>query len=74
MAIITLYDIEEKLVTDWARINCPSFVAWLIYENDDALGWGVNSPEWWIRYELEFTDEQEALMFQLRWQGQSHAT
>jgi len=26
--------------------------------------------EWFIRYEFEFTDEQEAMMFQLRWQGQ----
>jgi hypothetical protein len=76
MAIVILYDIEEILVTDWARNNCSSFVGWLIYENSNAFGFTnwEDDPEWCIRYELEFTDEQEALMFRLRWQGQSHAT
>jgi hypothetical protein len=27
-------------------------------------------PDWQISYEFEFADEQEAMLFQLRWQGQ----
>lgn len=72
MAIITLYDIDEGTLSDWARANCPSFVSWLIYENSDAFGF-VNlddENEWMIRYEFEFNNEQDAMLFQLRWQGQ----
>jgi hypothetical protein len=72
MAIVTLYDIDELLISDWAIKNCPSFVGWLIYENSDAFGF-VNWDDeigWMLRYEFEFTDDQEAMLFQLRWQGQ----
>jgi hypothetical protein len=68
MAIVTLYDIDEDKLREWALENCPSFVSWLIYENDDAFD--VLEPEWWVRYEFEFFDEQDALLFQLKWQGQ----
>lgn len=72
MAIITLYDINETFTTDWARNNCPSFVGWMVYENDATTAWSWldNEPEWWIRYEFEFLNEHDAMLFQLRWQGQ----
>jgi hypothetical protein len=72
MAIVILYDINEFEVSSWARINCASFVSWLIYENEDALllTYIDEGPDWKIRYEFEFTDQYEAMIFQLRWQGQ----
>jgi len=72
MAIITLYDIDEDTLSRWAIKNCPSFQGWLIYENSDAFGF-VNwddEAEWMIRYEFEFANDREAMLFQLRWQGQ----
>jgi hypothetical protein len=72
MAIVTLYDIDEDQLREWAVENCPSFVSWLIYENSNAFSFDVlgEEPEWHIRYEFEFYNEQDALLFQLRWQGQ----
>lgn len=72
MAIVTLYDINEDELTNWAMKNCPSFVSWLIYENSEALSFiGYDDEvEWYVRYEFEFTNDQEAMLFQLRWQGQ----
>ena len=51
--------------------NCSSFVGWLIYENGEALSLiGYDDDiDWYIRYEFEFADEQEAMLFQLKWQG-----
>ena len=72
MAIVTLYDIDEDTLSKWAIVNCPSFQGWLIYENSDAFGfvdWD-DETEWMIRYEFEFADDHEAMLFQLRWQGQ----
>ena len=71
MAIVSLYDIDEDTLSRWAMANCASFRGWLIYENSEALGF-VNwddETEWYVRYEFEFTDEQEAMLFQLKWQG-----
>lgn len=72
MAIVKLYDIDEDALSNWAIENCPSFRGWLIYENSDAFTFQYldEDAEWIVRYEFEFTDEQEALLFQLRWQGQ----
>lgn len=72
MAIVILYDINEDELTKWAVENCPSFVSWLIYENSDAFTFAAADaePEWHIRYEFEFYNEQDALLFQLKWQGQ----
>jgi len=67
MAIVTLYDIDEDQLKEWAVENCPSFVCWLIYENGNAFD--VLEPDWWVRYEFEFSEEQEAFLFQLKWQG-----
>jgi len=69
MAIVTLYDINEDTLSDWARNNCGSFVCWYVTDND-TFSMLDDDIEWFIRYEFEFTDEQEAMMFQLRWQGQ----
>jgi len=69
MAIITLYDINEIEVADWARKNCSSFVSWFVYENDE-LAWADDELDWYMRYEFDITNEQEAMMFQLRWEGQ----
>ena len=68
MAIVELYDIDEDILSKWAIANCSSFCGWLIYENSDAFGF-VNLDEdtdWMIRYEFEFGNEQDALLFQLR--------
>lgn len=72
MATINLYDINEDELSKWAIENCVSFQGWIIYENSDAFGF-VNldsEAEWMVRYEFEFADDQEAMLFQLRWQGQ----
>jgi len=72
MAIVKLYDINEDILSNWAIENCPSFVSWLIYENSDAFA-DVNLDnynKWMLRYEFEFINDQEAMLFQLRWQGQ----
>lgn len=72
MAIVKLFDIDEDTLSRWAFENCPSFQGWLIYENSDAFGfvdWD-DETEWMVRYEFEFADDQEAMLFQLRWQGQ----
>jgi hypothetical protein len=72
MAIVVLYDIDEDKISRWAIENCPSFIGWLIYENSDAFSFVDldDETEWMVRYEFEFVNEQEAMLFQLRWQGQ----
>jgi hypothetical protein len=70
MAIVTLYDIDEDKLSQWAIENCPNFISWLIIENSEALMFIGDNVDWHIRYEFEFANEQEALLFQLRWQGQ----
>lgn len=82
MAIVTLYDLEnEEEVTEWARVNCPSLWRVMCYEPpafalpvirahikantvDDIVS------DWLTKHEFEFGDEQEAMLFQLRWDGQ----
>jgi hypothetical protein len=67
---ITLYDIDEDAASSWARNNCPSFSGWMVYNNTDPwLGLDADY-EWEVKYEFEFYNEQEAMLFQLRWQGQ----
>jgi hypothetical protein len=70
MAIVSLYDIDEDALSRWAMVNCSSFAGWLIYENSESLSFnGHDDVDWYIRYEFEFADEQEAMLFQLKWQG-----
>lgn len=71
MAIVALYDIDEREVAAWARKNCPSFRGWMYYENE-SLYFGRDKyigESWDFRFEFEFTDEQEAMFFQLKWGG-----
>lgn len=71
MAIVQLYDIDENAVSQWAIENCKSFAGWLIYDNTSSFGF-VNLDDefdWMLRYEFEFTDDHEALLFRLKWQG-----
>lgn len=72
MAIVSLYDIDEDTLSKWAIENCSSLCGWLIYENSEALSFigYADEVDWYVRYEFEFADEQEAMLFQLRWQGQ----
>lgn len=69
MAVIKLYDIDEEELSSWAKKNCSSFVGWYIFEND-PFALLDDDVDWAVRYEFEFTNEQEAMLFQLRWQGQ----
>ncbi len=63
MAIVVFYDIDEEKIASWARTYCPSFVCWLVYDSDDM------AEDWYLRYEFEFADEQDAVLFQLKWEG-----
>jgi len=69
MAIVQLYDIDEGIVSGWARANCKSFAGWLIYDNSFGCVNLDDRIDWMIKYEFEFADDHEALLFQLRWQG-----
>lgn len=68
MAIVTLFDIDEIELSTWARKNCPSFVCWLVYENNESL-FSTDEQDWYLRYEFEFTNEHDAMLFQLKWMG-----
>ena len=71
MAIVQLFDIDEYTVSSWAIENCPGFCGWVIYEKPDIFHFDVDDENlWMIRYEFEFTNDQDAILFQLRWQGQ----
>lgn len=61
---VDLVHINEADVVAWAREHCPSFCSWLIYEDQTYLGFEPT------RYRFEFYNEQDAVLFQLRWQGQ----
>ncbi len=72
MAIVIFYDIDEYELSTWAMTNCASFVSWLVYDNTEFYSFTSTdyTATWCLRYEFEFQDEQEAMLFQLRWQGQ----
>jgi hypothetical protein len=63
---VELTGINEDDVVVWAREHCPSFCSWMIYEDQTYLGF-ESTP---TRYRFEFYNEQDAVLFQLRWQGQ----
>jgi hypothetical protein len=58
---------KEREIMCWARDNCPSFGAWYVYE--DSIN-NIDTDEWNTEFRFTFSDERDALMFQLRWQGQ----
>ena len=61
---VELTDINEADAVAWAKEHCSSFCSWLIYEDQTYLGYEPT------RYQFEFYNEQDAVLFQLRWQGQ----
>ena len=63
MAIVTLFDINEIELSTWARKNCPSFVCWLVYESSNI------DDDWYMQYNFEFTNDHDAMLFQLKWAG-----
>ena len=63
---VELTDINEADAVAWAREHCSSFCSWLIYEGESYAGVDLDP----IRYQFEFYNEQDAVLFQLRWQGQ----
>lgn len=68
MATIIFYDINETVLVDWARENCAGFTGWLVYSNQD-IEWD-DDLEWSVRYEFEFDNDHDAMIFRLRWDGQ----
>lgn len=58
---ISLVDIDEKVVTQWAINNCDSF----IYKTtkDDRIEGHFTSL-----HEFYFTSEKDAMWFRLNWQ------
>jgi len=66
MAIVILTDVDEDAVVAWTKENCPSFLGWMVcdgHDNRDLTGY-------LIRFEFEFFDEQDAMFFRLKWDGQ----
>jgi hypothetical protein len=63
---VELHDIDENKIVAWAQEHCPSFCSWLIYEGESYAGVDLDP----IRYKFEFYNEQDAMLFQLKWQGQ----
>ena len=61
---VELIGVSENDTVMWAKEHCPSFCSWLIYEDHTYLGFEPT------RYKFEFCNEQDAMLFQLRWQGQ----
>jgi hypothetical protein len=62
---VELNSIDENEVVTWAKEHCASFCSWLVYE-DDLNYIDIRAT----KYKFEFYNEQDAVLFQLRWQGQ----
>jgi hypothetical protein len=62
---VEVFGINEDAAVAWAREHCASFCSWLIY-NDASFGTWDATP---ARYEFEFYDEQDAMLFLMRWGG-----
>lgn len=68
VVLLNLDQNKEREVVWWARENCPSFHAWYVYQDSD------NEPlieEWDSHFKFMFGNERDAIIFQLRWQGQT---
>ena len=52
----------------WAFENCPSFNGWTQTTSDYL----INDEDFDTHYIFYFTDERDAVIFQLRWQGQEN--
>ncbi len=66
---IVIFNIEDEYtVVNWTRENCPSFFGWTISEGDDI------NPETDMlddKFTFTFGEERDALIFNMRWQGQT---
>jgi hypothetical protein len=62
MTITVPYDIRW-LALDWAKENCPSYIT-----NDVHMD-GYNTYDI-NKVDYHFSDEKDALLFALRWNGQ----
>lgn len=69
VTLMNLSPDREREIVWWARDNCPSFGAWYIYE--DSFN-NIDKDEWNTEYRFTFGDEQDSMIFQLRWQGQDN--
>ena len=67
---VTIDQYQAADALDWAKEHCPSYIT------NDGLSMyiapGSNKKEmlkspWEVKYNFYFSDESEALMFQLRW-------
>lgn len=63
--IVELYDVDDDVETGlWAHRTCPSFTGWVTIDGD-------HSDEYTTMYKFYFDQEQDAMVFLMRWQGQS---
>jgi hypothetical protein len=62
---VELNNIDESEIVTWAKEHCPSFCSWLVYE-DDLSYIDIQAT----KYKFEFYNEQDAMLFLMRWQGQ----
>jgi hypothetical protein len=61
---IKLFDVPDDIeIGLWAHENCPSFTGWVV------IG-GETLDDFLTTYKFYFNNEQDAVLFQLRWQGQ----
>mgnify|MGYP003333365511 CR=1 FL=1 len=70
--IIVLKNLDQNQERErvwWARENCSSFGAWYVYEDSDNH---MDKDEWHTEFKFIFSKEQDAVIFQLRWQGQNN--
>ncbi len=65
MITVTLIDVADDVeIGLWAQEHCPSFGGWVEI--------GVNPERLWNNYVYYFENEQDVVLFQLRWQGNSN--
>ena len=64
MDVCNGFDIAEVL--QWLTDFSPSFVSHRFVEGDDKVELRLQDYPW-FRMEIEFSDEQDATMFLLRW-------
>lgn len=58
--------LKETCVTisEWARVNCPSYINYDFLDMSDFNSWDGPADS---GYRFSFGDEQDALLFSLKW-------
>ena len=54
----------------WAKENCPSYVTYDTiseFKPTESEALLIKSFKWVVKYQFYFNNDQDALMFQLRW-------